>query len=85
MTISSVVPVEGTSGQFAAMKVLDFTLECGAAETEIILKTRSRRSGHSWRTWSRREEQVSRSCKSPQSAAAAVTESLREVCNASKD
>ena len=33
------MPVKGTSGQFAAMKVLDFIKECGAAETEIILKT----------------------------------------------
>ena len=39
MTMASVVPVKGTSGQFAAMKVLDFIKECGAAETEIILKT----------------------------------------------
>ena len=38
MTMASVVPVKGTSGQFAAMKVLDFIKECGAAETEIILK-----------------------------------------------
>ena len=39
MTMASVVPVKGTSGQFAAMKVLDFIKECGAAETEILLKT----------------------------------------------
>ena len=39
MTMASVVPVKGTSGQFAAMKVLDFIKECGAAETESILKT----------------------------------------------
>ena len=39
MTMASVVPVKGTSGQFAAMLVLDFIKECGAAETEILLKT----------------------------------------------
>ena len=39
MAMASVVPVKGTSGQFAAMKFLDFIKECGAAETEIILKT----------------------------------------------
>ena len=39
MIMASVVPVKGTSGQFAAMKVLDFVKECGVAETEIILKT----------------------------------------------
>ena len=39
MTIASVVPVKGTSGQFAAMKVLDIIKECGAAESEFILKT----------------------------------------------
>ena len=39
MTMASVVPAKGTSGQFAAMKVLDFIKECGAAETEKILKT----------------------------------------------
>ena len=39
MTMASVVPVKGTSGQFAAMKVLEFIRECGAAETEIILKS----------------------------------------------
>ena len=33
MTMASVVPVTGTSGQFAAMKVQDFIKECGAAET----------------------------------------------------
>ena len=39
MTMATVVPVKRTSGQFAAMKVLEFVKECGAAETEIILKT----------------------------------------------
>ena len=39
MTMASVVPVKGTSGQFAALRVLEFIKECGAAETEIILKT----------------------------------------------
>ena len=39
MTMATVVPVKGTSGQFAAMKVLEFVKECGAAETEITLKT----------------------------------------------
>ena len=39
MTMATVVPVKGTSGQFAAMKVLEFVKECGAAETEFILKT----------------------------------------------
>ena len=39
MTMASVVPVKGTMGQFAVMKVLDFIKECGAAEAEIILKT----------------------------------------------
>ena len=39
MTMASVVPVKGTSGQFAAMKVLDFIKECGASEAEIILKS----------------------------------------------
>ena len=38
MTMASVVPVKGTLGQFAAMKVLDFIKECGAAEAEVILK-----------------------------------------------
>ena len=39
MTMASVVPVKGTSGQFAAMKVVEFIRACGAAETEIVLKT----------------------------------------------
>ena len=39
MTMAAVVPVERTSGQFAAMKVLEFIKECGVAETEIILKS----------------------------------------------
>ena len=39
MTMASVVPVKGTSGQFSAMRVLEFIKECGAAETEIVLKT----------------------------------------------
>ena len=39
MTMASVVPVKGTSGQFAAMRVLEFVRECGAAETEIVLKS----------------------------------------------
>ena len=39
MTMACVVPMKGTSGQFAAMRVLEFIKECGAAETEILLKT----------------------------------------------
>ena len=39
MTMASAVPVKGTSGQFAALKVLDFLKQCGAEETTIILKT----------------------------------------------
>ena len=39
MTMASVVPVKGTSGQFAAARVLEFIKDCGAAETEILLKT----------------------------------------------
>ena len=39
MTMASVVPVKGTLGQFAVMKVLGFIRECGASEAEIILKT----------------------------------------------
>ena len=34
--MAPVVPVKGTSGQFAAMKVLEFVKKCGAAETEIM-------------------------------------------------
>ena len=39
MTMACVVPMKGTSGQFAAMRVIEFIKECGAAETEIVLKT----------------------------------------------
>ena len=39
MTMASVVPTKGTSGQFAVMKVLEFIRECGAEEADIILKT----------------------------------------------
>ena len=61
ITMASVVPVKGTSGQFAAMKVLDSIKECGAAETEIILKTDERSNHHGlgevpsrqqWQQWS---------------------------------
>ena len=38
MTMASVVPTKGTSGQFAALRVLEFIKECGAAESEVILK-----------------------------------------------
>ena len=39
MTMASVVLVKGTSGQFAALKVLEFLRQCGAEEANIILKT----------------------------------------------
>ena len=39
MTMASVVPVKGTSGQFAVMRVLEFIAECGATETEVVLKS----------------------------------------------
>ena len=39
MTMASVVPVKGTSGQFAAMKVIEFIKECGAQGSEIIIKS----------------------------------------------
>ena len=39
MVMASVVPVKGTSGQFAAMRVMSFIRECGAAEADIILKS----------------------------------------------
>ena len=39
MTMASVVPVKGSSGQFATIKVLEFVQECGAAESEIVLKS----------------------------------------------
>ena len=76
MIMANAVPVKGTSGQFAAM-----------TETEIILKTDQEpaiealmadvvktRGGGAITSW-----------KGPQSTAAAVTWSLREVCKASKD
>ena len=39
MTMAIVVLVAGTSGQFAAVKALEFVKECGAVETEITLKS----------------------------------------------
>ena len=39
VTLASVVPMKGTSEQFSAMREPDFITECGAAETEIDLKT----------------------------------------------
>ena len=39
MTVASVVPGKGTSGQFAAVKVLDFIMESGAAAADIVFKT----------------------------------------------
>ena len=53
--------------------MLDFIKECGAAETEIILKTDQEPAIEAL-VWSRREEQPSLSWKSPQSASVAATE-----------
>ena len=39
MTMATVVPVKGTSGQFAVLQVMNFIRECGAAEAEVLLKT----------------------------------------------
>ena len=39
MTMASVVPVKGTSGQYSVIKALEFIRECGAEEAEIILKS----------------------------------------------
>ena len=39
MTMATVVPVKGTSGQFAVLKVLEFLRQCGAEEVEVIIKT----------------------------------------------
>ena len=39
ITMASGVPVKGTSGQFAAVKVLNFIKECCAEKNEIMLKT----------------------------------------------
>ena len=37
--MASVVPIKGTSGQFAVLRVLDFLKQCGAEESAVILKT----------------------------------------------
>ena len=39
MTMATVVPVKGTVGQFAVLKVLEFLCQCGARESDIIIKT----------------------------------------------
>ena len=39
MTMATVVPLKGSSGQFAVLKVLDFFKLCGAEESEAIIKT----------------------------------------------
>ena len=39
MTMASVVPTKGTSGQFAVLKVLEFLKLCGAEEAQILIKT----------------------------------------------
>ena len=39
MTMACVVPVKGTAGQYAVRRVMDFIRECGAAESEVIVKT----------------------------------------------
>ena len=49
MTMASVVPVKGTSGQFAAMKVIEFIKECGAQGSEIILN--SDQESPRWERW----------------------------------
>ena len=41
ITVASVVPVKGTSGQFASMKVRDFTEEGGATGNEDHFEDRS--------------------------------------------
>ena len=39
MTMAAVVPVKGSSGQYAVKRVMEFIHECGADEAEIIVKT----------------------------------------------
>ena len=39
MTMATVVPAKGSSGQFAVLKVLEFIRLCGAEETGIVLKS----------------------------------------------
>ena len=39
MTIATVVPAKGSSGQFAVLKSLDFVRLCGAEETDIVVKS----------------------------------------------
>lgn len=39
MTMATVVPLKGSSGQFAVLKILDFIKLCGAEESEAIIKT----------------------------------------------
>ena len=39
MVMASVIPMKGTTGQFATKKCLDFIRECGAAEADIVVKT----------------------------------------------
>ena len=39
MNMASVVPVKGSSGQFAVLRILEFVRLCGAEEADIIVKT----------------------------------------------
>ena len=39
MTMATVVPAKGSSGQFAVLKVLEFIRLCGAEETDIVIKS----------------------------------------------
>ena len=39
MTMATVVPAKGSSGQFAVLKALDFVRLCGAEETDIVVKS----------------------------------------------
>ena len=39
MTMATVVPAKGSSGQFAVLKVLDFVRLCGAGERDIVVKS----------------------------------------------
>ena len=39
MSMATVVPAKGGSGQFAVLKVLEFIRLCGAEEADIIVKT----------------------------------------------
>ena len=39
MSMASVVPAKGSSGQFAVLRVLDFIRLCGAEEADVVVKT----------------------------------------------